>query len=223
MNDFTELDQKLLKAILNPLFPVLDSKLRSGLHISPDNLELHAFLVDYQTELEQFYLRYNVELILAPEQFFYLRSKNNALLNRSTLNELEMLLGKVLCYLYLSPEKLARHGIFTYQDIFEELLMLTDQQKLHKLVNPKSTGSDLDKDRLFEKVATALRRLTRIGFINRIGDQNSKKFTISEAVFRFAGDVRTNEDPLSAQLRLIKSGDAVSAKLQEEDLDEHQS
>ena len=57
---------KLALAVFNPLFPALDSQLRSGRHIGIDELDNHAFLMDFQDELELFYSRYNFELILSP-------------------------------------------------------------------------------------------------------------------------------------------------------------
>ena len=135
---------KLAQAIANPIFPELDSQLRAGRHIGIDELDNHAFLMDFQLELEQFYQRYNVELIRAPEGFFYLRPRSTTLIPRSVLSELDMLVGKVLCYLYLSPERLAHEGIFTLQELFDELVSLADESKLLKLINQRSTGSDLD-------------------------------------------------------------------------------
>ncbi len=61
---------KLAQALSNTLFPELDSQLRAGRHISVDDLDNHAFLMDFQEELEMFYARYNVELVRAPEGFF---------------------------------------------------------------------------------------------------------------------------------------------------------
>lgn len=104
---------KLAEAIANPIFPQLDSQLRAGRHISLEALDEHAFLMDYQSELEQFYRRYHVELIRAPEGFFYLRPKASTLIARSAMSEMEMLVGKVLCYLYLSPERLHSKGFST--------------------------------------------------------------------------------------------------------------
>ncbi|MDE3934093.1 chromosome partition protein MukE [Glaesserella parasuis] len=201
---------KLAEAIANPIFPQLDSQLRAGRHISLEALDEHAFLMDYQSELEQFYRRYHVELIRAPEGFFYLRPKATTLIARSAMSEMEMLVGKVLCYLYLSPERLAQQGIFHHDEVYDELLNLADEIKLLKAINPRSTGSDLDKAKLAEKVGGALRRLGRLGMITRVGDQNSKKFVISESVFRFGADVRTGDDPREAQLRLIRDGEATN-------------
>ncbi|HDR1942570.1 TPA: chromosome partition protein MukE [Pasteurella multocida] len=201
---------KLAAAIANPLFPAVDSQLRAGRHISLDQLDNHAFLMDFQGELDSFYRRYNVELIRAPEGFFYLRPKATTLIARSVLTELEMLVGKVLCYLYLSPERLAQQGIFSTQEVYDELLNLTDENKLLKAVNQRSSGSDLDKQKLAEKVRAALNRLRRLGMIHSVGEQNSGKFTIAEAVFRFGAEVRAGDDPREAQLRLIRDGEAAT-------------
>ncbi|EEX49828.1 chromosome partition protein MukE [Pasteurella dagmatis] len=201
---------KLAAAIANPLFPAVDSQLRSGRHISIDQLDNHAFLMDFQGELDTFYRRYNVELIRAPEGFFYLRPKATTLIARSVLTELEMLVGKVLCYLYLSPERLAQQGIFSTQEVYDELLNLADENKLLKAVNQRSSGSDLDKQKLAEKVRAALNRLRRLGMIHTVGEQNSGKFTISESVFRFGAEVRSGDDPREAQLRLIRDGEAAT-------------
>lgn len=214
MTEITDfLSPKLAAAIANPIFPSLDSQLRAGRHINLQSLDEHAFLMDFQTELELFYRRYNVDLIRAPEGFFYLRPKATTLIARSAMSEMEMLVGKVLCYLYLSPERLAQQGIFHYDDVYEELLNLADEAKLMKAINPRSTGSDLDKVKLAEKVAGALRRLARIAIIVRVGDQNSKKFVISESVFRFGADVRNGDDYREAQLRLIRDGEATTPAL----------
>ncbi|WP_413110503.1 chromosome partition protein MukE [Thaumasiovibrio sp. DFM-14] len=200
--------QQLAKAIANPLFPALDNLLRSGRHIGSDDLDNHAYLHEFENELAQFYLRYNAELVRAPESFFYLRPRSTSLISRSVLSELDMLVGKVLCFLYLSPERLAHEGIFTHHDLFEELIALADEKKLLRLVTHRATGSDLDRVKLQEKVRTSLRRLRRLGMILNVGEEG--KFRISEAVFRFGADVRTSDDIKEAQLRLIRDGEAVA-------------
>lgn len=200
---------KLAQALANNLFPELDSQLRAGRHIGVDDLDNHAFLMDFQDELEGFYARYNVELVRAPEGFFYLRPRSTTLIPRSVLSELEMLVGKVLCYLYLSPERLANQGIFSTAELYEELLSLADEAKLLKVVNNRSTGSDLDKQKLLEKTRGALNRLRRLGMITFVAADNSQ-FVIAESVFRFGADVRSGDDPREAQLRLIRDGEAQS-------------
>ncbi|GKW15347.1 chromosome partitioning protein MukE [Pectobacterium actinidiae] len=199
---------KLANALSNNLFPALDSQLRAGRHIGIEELENHVFLMDFQEVLEEFYSRYNVELIRAPEGFFYLRPRSTTLIPRSVLSELDMMVGKILCYLYLSPERLAHEGIFSQQELYEELLSLADESKLLKLVNQRSTGSDLDRQKLQEKVRTSLNRLRRLGMIYFMGNDSSK-FRITESVFRFGADVRSGDDAREAQLRMIRDGEAM--------------
>ncbi|SLM63033.1 MULTISPECIES: chromosome partition protein MukE [Dickeya] len=213
---------RLVSALSSPLFPALDSQLRAGRHVGVEELENHVFLMDFQDELEQFYARYHVELIRAPEGFFYLRPRSTTLIPRSVLSELDMMVGKVLCYLYLSPERLAHEGIFSQQELYEELVSLADENKLLKLVNQRSTGSDLDRQKLHEKVRTSLNRLRRLGMIYFMG-ADSSKFRITEAVFRFGADVRSGDDPREAQLRMIRDGEAmpVDSRLSLDDGDDN--
>lgn len=201
------IDLKLAQAIANPLFPKLDSALRSGKHISSDDLDNHSYLLEYYDELEKLYTRYQVELIKAPEGFFYLRPRSTSEIGTSVLSELDMLVGKVLCYLYLSPERLSNEGIFSLTDLQEEIVSLADERQLLRMVNQRSGGTDLDKKKLQERIRTSMRRIRRLGMVTAMGVGD--KFRINESVFRFAADVRTDEDPRAVQLRMIREGEAI--------------
>ena len=198
---------KMAQAIANPLFPKLDTWLRSGRHISADDLDNHSFLIEFHDELERLYARYQVEFIKAPEGFFYLRPRSSSEMGTSVLSELYMLVGKVLCYLYLSPDRLANEGIFSVTDLQEEVMTLADERQLLRMVNQRSGGSDLDKRKLLEKMRTSLRRLRRLGMLVQLG--SGDKFRVNEAIFRFGADVRSDEDPREVQLRMIREGEAI--------------
>lgn len=198
---------KMAQAIANPLFPKLDTWLRSGRHISADDLDNHSFLIEFHDELERLYARYQVEFIKAPEGFFYLRPRSSSEMGTSVLSELDMLVGKVLCYLYLSPDRLANEGIFSVTDLQEEVMTLADERQLLRMVNQRSSGSDLDKRKLLEKMRTSLRRLRRLGMLVQLG--SGDKFRVNEAIFRFGADVRSDEDPREVQLRMIREGEAI--------------
>ncbi|MFH7566082.1 MULTISPECIES: chromosome partition protein MukE [Oceanimonas] len=214
------LDPRLVQAIANPLFPALDNQLRSGRHITADELEQHSLLQEYYPELDAFYQRYQAELVRAPEGFYYLRPRSTSELGTSILSELEMLVGKVLCYLYLSPDRLINEGVFSVEDLQEEILTLSNEQALLRMVNQRAGGSDLDKRKLADKLKSAIRRLKRIGMVSSVGSQD--KFRITEAVFRFAADVRSDEDPRELQLRMIKEGEAVAGTEQQDEQENEQ-
>lgn len=203
------LSSKLIEALSNPIFPELDNQLRSGRHICTEDMEKHSFVHEYFSELDTFYRRYSVELIRAPEDFFYLRTKSTSIIASSQLTELEMMAGKILCLLYLSPERVAQQGVFTPQEVYEELTSLVEVERLVKLINPRSTGSDLDKAKLMEKLRSALGRLARMGVIS-YRDKERKKFLIRSSCFRFGAEVRSGDDSLAEQEKLIRSGEAVT-------------
>ncbi|MDP5292001.1 chromosome partition protein MukE [Oceanimonas sp. CHS3-5] len=214
------LDPRLVQAIANPLFPALDNQLRSGRHITADELEQHSLLQEFYPELDAFYQRYQAELVRAPEGFYYLRPRSTSELGTSILSELEMLVGKVLCYLYLSPDRLINEGVFSVDDLQEEILTLSNEQALLRMVNQRAGGSDLDKRKLADKLKSAIRRLKRIGMVSSVGSQD--KFRITEAVFRFAADVRSDEDPRELQLRMIQEGEAVAGTEQQDEQENEQ-
>ncbi len=139
-NSGAVMPEKLMQAIANPLFPRMDTQLRQGRHISAEDLELHSYLYEFFDELELFYRRYQAELIKAPESFFYLRPRASSEIATSALSELDMLVGKVLCYLYLSPERLTNEGVFTLEELQEELISLANEQQLLRMVNSRSQG-----------------------------------------------------------------------------------
>lgn len=55
---------------------------------------------------------------------------------------------------------------------------------------------------------TSLNRLRRLGMVYFMGN-DSTKFRITEAVFRFGADVRSGDDPRESQLRMIRDGEAM--------------
>ncbi len=113
INTEQPMPEDLAKAIANPLFPALDSALRAGRHIASDDLDNHALLIEFEQALNVFYQRYNAELVRAPEGFFYLRPRSTSLIRRSVLSELDMLVGKVLCFFVFEPRALsARRDLY---------------------------------------------------------------------------------------------------------------
>lgn len=204
-------NNSFLEVINNPLFPILDNQLRSGRHICHDDLELYEFLKDKYDELELFYRAYSVELICDPEYYYYLRTKSTSIIPSSTLSELEMLCGKVIAILYMNPERLVKESFFTLQDVYDELVSLVEVERLVKIINPRSTGSDLDKAKLLEKMQSALNRLARMGIIAYPNDNNERKrFKVRQTCLRFGVDARSGDERDLVLENLVARGDIVT-------------
>lgn len=71
-------------------------------------------------------------------------------------------------------------------------MSLANENKLLNLVNQGATGSDLDRQKLQEKVRASLLRLRRLNMVWFMGNDASK-FRITESVFRFSAFVRAGE------------------------------
>ena len=67
--------------------------------------------MDFQDELTDFYARYNVELIRAPEGFFTYAPVQRRLFLVQCFLKWICWSAKFFCYLYLSPERLANQDL----------------------------------------------------------------------------------------------------------------
>ena len=88
-------------------------------------------------------------------------------------------------------------------------------------MNNRSTGSDLDRQKLQEKVRSSLNRLRRLGMVWFMG-HDSSKFRITESVFRFGAAGRAGDDAREAQLRMIRDGEAMPVENHLQRNDEHE-
>ncbi len=105
------------------------------------------------------------------------------------------MVGKILCYLYLSPERRRTKG-FYQQELYDELLTRpmnraaeAGEQPFHRFGSgpPEAAG----------KMRASLNRLRRLGMVWFMG-HDSSKFRITESVFRFGADVRRRRPARSA-------------------------
>lgn len=67
-----------------------------------------------------------------------------------------MMVGKILLLSLSQPGAPGERRDFTQQELYDELLTLADESVLLKLVNNRSTGSDLDRQKLQEKCGPRL-------------------------------------------------------------------
>ncbi len=103
-----------------------------------------------------------------------------------------MMVGKILCYLYLSPEAPANEGIFTQQGaLHDELLTTADESQAAEAGEQSFHRFGSGPPEAARKNARA-NRLRRLGMVWFMG-HDSSKFRITESVFRFGADVRAGD------------------------------
>src|SRR4051812_48557981 len=96
-------DEKLGKIVANERFPVVDYKLRRGVHIAIEDVELYDFIKLNSPELSKLYRRYDADLLEGAEGYFYLVSRGT-IFGQRQLTKAEMLVGLSIAHLYRDPE-----------------------------------------------------------------------------------------------------------------------
>lgn len=195
----------LAAVIADPLFPTLDQALRSGQHIDQHQPGAFQYLRLAQPWLEAHYARYGADLIYAPDGFFYLRPVGDRL-PVSRLGAPEMLVGQSLALFYLEPATLEQ-GHVTQSQVMERLRDLLGEEQLILGLLPRTRGYSArhrTEQRARQAVATALRRLTRLGFIRALDED---RFELGAALMRFAEPARGAEDLHAAVARLVSGGE----------------
>jgi hypothetical protein len=91
--------ENLGKIVANERFPIVDYKLRRGVHIAIEDVELYEFIKLYFTELSKFYRRYDADLLEGAEGYFYLVS-GGTIFGQRQLSKAEMLVGLSIAHLY---------------------------------------------------------------------------------------------------------------------------
>ena len=158
--------------------------------------------MDFQEYLEEFYARYNVELIRAPEGFFYLRPRSTTLIRVPSCSELNTDSREKSLLSLLSARNSWRMRVFT-----------------------GGTVTNCSPPRVNKTAETETTRSTRFGALTKSGCRKSTFLLVcvvaawwfmgdgskfhGESVFRFGADVRAGDDPREAQRRLIRDGEAM--------------
>jgi len=186
-------------------FPDVDMALRRGRHIARDDGEAYAFLVDAQEKLESFYRRFGCELVHKSDGYFYLVPTADRL-GRRHLSIPEMLVGQALTLLYLDPAPVENVGVVTRDQVVAQLAGVMGSDALVRAMNPKRRRLD---ERVAEqvvrtRVAEALRRLTALGFVDRVDESRVR---LRSCLLRFAEPVRGSGPAGAALERLVARGE----------------
>jgi chromosome partition protein MukE len=202
--------------VQDPVFPDVDLALRRGRHIDLHDSEWFAFLAEAQPFLETFYRRFGCELIKVADGYFYLLPSGDRM-GRRQLTRGEMLVGQGLALIYLDPASVKAAGVVPVAQLLEILANLVGQDRLIVTLNfrkrpPKDTR--IAEETARREVAKALRGLERLGFVERLSDEQLRLRT---PLIRFAAPVRGLTDPVQALARLIERGEVAAEDVEPDD------
>ncbi|MGA7877987.1 MAG: chromosome partition protein MukE [Desulfoferrobacter sp.] len=205
-NNNSKTYDSLEMVVTDPLFPGIDHRLRTGVHIDMDDIRSYEFLLQAESFLQVFYEGYACRLVHGPEGYYYLLSEGD-LLGRHRLTTAEMLVGQVLALLRMDPTYLQTTGWIPVDHILSHLEMLLSRQRLVELLAPRARGRDTETDnrKIREAVDKAINGLARLEFVTV--ERTSGKVLPKKSVMRFTEPVRDVGDLASALEDLIKRGE----------------
>ena len=191
--------------LLDPLFPELDMKLKSGWHCDEEEIEAFEFITQVQDKIEMFYELYGYELLYATEGYYYLRPVSSAI-KIYKLGMESMVISQFLALMKMDPQYLESSGYFNLQELLDRIeLMLGKEQISRIFLKRKRTReaiSEQDIATYQQSVKRSLRELSRYGFVS-INPDFSKIYP-RKPIFRFMDPVRNMDDPRKAMESLVK-------------------
>lgn len=204
MND--ERFHSLERAIIDPLFPLLDLRLRAGGHIDSDEIAAYEYLEQAAEWLESFYEGYDCRLVHGTEGFWYLLSEGD-LLGHRRLSVAEMLVGQVLALIRMDPAWLSDTGWVPRSKVLEALEHLLGRERLAALLAPRSRVREhhADDRKIRDAVDKALNGLESLGFVQQ--RRETAELIPRRSLMRFVAPVRDAGDPRAALERLVQQGE----------------
>lgn len=195
------------EAISDESFPEVDLALRRGRHIDRDDGSWYALLADGQSLFEDFYRRFDCELVHKSDGYFFLLPTGDRL-GRRQLSVAEMLVGQALALLLLEPSTVERGGVIPREDVLAQLVTVMGAEALTRALNPKKRRRDerVAEETVRSKVAEAIRRLVQLGFVESI---DQERLRLRSALMRFAEPVRQADGGGEALRELVALGEVA--------------
>jgi len=207
--------------LLDPLFPDLDMKLRTGWHCDEEDIESFEFISRVQDKIEMFYELYGYELLYATEGYYYLHPVSSSI-KIYKLGMESMIVSQFLALMKMDPQYLESSGYFSMAELLDRIeLMLGKQQIIRiflKRKRSKESISEQDFQNFQQAVKRSLRELSRFGFVT-INPDFSKIYP-RKPIFRFMDPVRNLDNPEIAMESLIKGENPFEADDGMEESDE---
>lgn len=176
--------ENLGKAIANPLFPIADYKLRRGVHLSIEDVQLFDFVKLNYSELAPFYRRYEAELVEGAEGYFYLVSQG-AMFGQRQLSKGEMLVALTIAHLFRDPEYRVRGtGEIGADHVIARLEALKTMEDIARVMTETRVKADLHPARMREAVLDAIKKLAALNFLHLL-DSTGARFRCKRPIHRF--------------------------------------
>lgn len=176
--------ENLGTVVANEHFPIVDYKLRRGVHISMEDVEPHDFIKLHFDELSKLYRRYDADLLEGAEGYFYLVSRGS-IFGQRQLSKAEMLVGLSIAHLYRDPEHRIRGtGELAVEQVISRLETLKSQEDIARIMTETKFKADLHPSKMREAVSAAIKTLAALNFL-QLSPGGENTFRCKRPIHRF--------------------------------------
>ncbi len=207
--------------LMDPIFPELDMRLRSGWHCDDEEIEAFDFITRTQDKIEMFYELYGYELLYASEGYYFLRP-NSSKIKVYTLGVESMIVSQFLALMRMDPQYLESTGVFDLQELIEKIELTLGKQQVSRLFlkrkRYKEAASEQDVLAFQSAIKKALRELSRYGFVSI--DSEFTKIYPRKPIFRFMDPIRNTDNPQAALESIVKGENPFESEEEGDEADE---
>ena len=176
--------ENLGKTVAHDLFPTADYKLRRGVHLSKEDVELFDFVRLNVDELSAFYRRYDAELKEGAEGYFYLVSRG-MMFGQRQLTKAEMLVGLTISHLFRDPEhRVKGTGELSVDQVISRLETLKSIEDIARIMTEAKVKTDLHPSKMRDAVLDAIKKLANLNFLVLL-DASGARFRCKHPIHRF--------------------------------------
>ncbi|MCP4757424.1 MAG: hypothetical protein GY866_41720, partial [Proteobacteria bacterium] len=158
----------LHELLMDPLFPEIDIRLRSGWHCDEEEIQAYDFITKALDWMTVYYDLYGSELVYASEGYYYLRPVSQ-LIKTYSLGTESMVISQFLALMKMDPQYLETSGTFHLQELIEKIELLLGRKQITRIFLRRKKEREMvgeqDIANFQQAVKRSLRELARLGFV----------------------------------------------------------
>lgn len=147
--------ETFLDVLQSPFFPIIDHKLRRGENILPADYNIHLFIEQAFSPLDDYYSKLHLSLRVSAESVYYLQPQSNSQIPMAHFNELQMIIGLMIVAMVLEKQ-IGQDMLFVSTQLLERMRSQLPNSRLLELFPPsvrivvtpiKITNDKMGRDR----------------------------------------------------------------------------
>ncbi|QFT37715.1 MULTISPECIES: chromosome partition protein MukE [unclassified Vibrio] len=219
MNEETKTYESILDVMADPLFSQVDTMLRAGINIVPEDDTLHSFVNAAYEPLKAYLSSVYITLRCSPEQVYYSHMQRRTGVPHRTMSELSMVVGLTMVSMQLDLRQSLESSDWVAVDhLIDRLIEKLPEERIKDLFGSRrstTVSTQFDQVKIRDEVMKCIRDLNRKSFIRM--DTATNQYMPTAAIYRFIDPLRgivTADEIPNKLIELSRAGYLVSSTAQ---------